>query len=93
MEMHTPESLHATHGIVVQPRPRGRSSSIKLLLAMCFRMRLVLRREREIRRAAAELESLSEHMLNDIGITRTDIKHVVRRSRSPFWRRSEGAPC
>ena len=93
MEMHTSESLHATHGIVVQPRPRTRSNWIKLLLAMSSRMRLVRRRERESRRAAAELENLSERMLNDIGVTRADIKHVVRRSRSPFWRRSEGAQC
>jgi uncharacterized protein YjiS (DUF1127 family) len=56
-------------------------------------MRVVRRRERESRRAAAELENLSERMLNDIGVTRADIKHVVRRSRSPFWRRSEGAQC
>jgi uncharacterized protein YjiS (DUF1127 family) len=37
-----------------------------------------LRREREIRRSMNHLASLDEHMLRDIGLTRSDIERVVR---------------
>jgi uncharacterized protein YjiS (DUF1127 family) len=93
MEMHTPRSLYATHAIIAQPGPRTWSRWIRSFVAMCSRLRLALRRERKIRRAAAELESLSEHMLNDIGIRRGDIEHIVRGRRSQFWRRSGDARC
>jgi uncharacterized protein YjiS (DUF1127 family) len=93
MEMHTSESLYAIHGIINQPRSGTRPRWIQSLLAMCSLTRRALQRELEIRRAVAELESLNDRLLNDIGISRHDIECVVRRRGSRVWRRPEDTPC
>jgi uncharacterized protein YjiS (DUF1127 family) len=93
MEMHTPSSLLATHGIVAQPGRPALSRWIKRVPALLSRLRLAIRREREFRRAAAELESFNDHLLADIGICRGDIERVVRGGRLPFWRRAEDTRC
>ena len=54
---------------------RGRSGAIASSI-VAWRCRL--RRERDIRSAIAALESLDDWMLNDIGIHRYQIEHVVR---------------
>ena len=91
MEMHTTRALYATHGIVIQRRPRKRW--INLVLAVWSRMKLALQRGLEMRRAEAELESFSDHMLKDIGIERSDIQRVVYGNPSVLDRRSGDAPC
>jgi uncharacterized protein YjiS (DUF1127 family) len=91
MEMHTTRALYATHGIVIQRRPRKRW--INLALAVWSRMKLALHHQLEIRRAEAEGESVSEHMLKDIGIERNDMQRLVRGNPSVLDRSSEGAPC
>jgi len=93
MEMHTSSSLFATHGIVVEPRPAGSSRWIQRVLAMLSRLGLAIRREREFRRAIAELESFNDRLLADIGICRSDIDRVVRGERVPFCRRPEDTRC
>ena len=93
MEMHTPQSLYATHGLVLQPRPHARPYWIKSLLARFSRMRLALGREWEMRRAVAELKQLDDHLLDDLGLRRSDIEHVVRGGRAKLRRPSEDTPC
>lgn len=83
MEMHTPRSLFAVHGIVVQPRPRVWQRRIRSLLDLLSRMRHALKREVLIRRAAAHLEDMEHHMLGDLGFKRNDIEHVARGGRVP----------
>jgi uncharacterized protein YjiS (DUF1127 family) len=62
------------HPIPVRRRPRG--TLIGALLAGLRRIRHWI----QMRQAAAELSSLDDRMLKDIGITRSDIDFVVRRS-------------
>jgi uncharacterized protein YjiS (DUF1127 family) len=83
MEMHTSKSLFAVHGIVVQPRPRVWPRRFKSLLGLLSRMSWALKRELQFRRAVAHLEDMDDHMLDDLGIERNDIEHVVRGGRVP----------
>ena len=92
MEMHTSETLYARFGIVVQPRPRTRWLWVESLLAISCWIGQAIRRERELRRAVVELENLSDHLLKDIGISRCDIPHVVRRA-SPLRHRPGDGAC
>ena len=92
MEMHTSETLYARYGIIVQPRPRTRWLWVESLLAISCWIRQAIRRERELSRAVAELENLSDHLLKDIGISRCDIQHVVRGT-SPLQRRPDDGSC
>ena len=93
MEMHTPSSLLATHAIIAQPRRPVSSHWITRVLALLSRLRLAIRREREFRRAVAELESFNDHLLADIGICRGDIQRVVRGEPPPVWRRPKDTRC
>jgi uncharacterized protein YjiS (DUF1127 family) len=86
--MHTSRSLYAAYGIVVAPAPRARPRPIASLLAACFRTVSALRREAAARRSAAALERLSDHLLKDIGISRSDIQRVVRDGRGALRRPS-----
>jgi uncharacterized protein YjiS (DUF1127 family) len=76
--MPTPGSFYA----VAVPAPRGWQRQTSSVLATGFRMMLALKREMEIRRGGAALEGLSDHQLKDIGISRSDIQHVVREGRA-----------
>lgn len=91
MEMHTSRSLYATHAIMVRRRPRTRW--IEPVLTVLSRMKRALQRELEIRRAEAELKTLSDHLLKDLGISRSDIERVVRGKPPALDRRSQDAPC
>jgi uncharacterized protein YjiS (DUF1127 family) len=93
MEMHTPRSLYAIHGIAAATRPHAGSRWISSLVAEASRMRLPLRREREIRCIVAALEALDDYLLHDLGIRRSDIEHVARARGAELWRRCEDAPC
>ena len=93
MEMHTSSSLYVTHGIIVQPKPTPRARRAEALRALWARMRVALRHELEVRRAVAEFETFSDRMLADLGISRSDIKHVVRGKRPQLWHHSEDAAC
>jgi uncharacterized protein YjiS (DUF1127 family) len=92
MEMHTSETLHARYAIAVQPRPRTPWLWVESLLAICCWIRQAIRREWELRHAVAELENLSDHLLKDIGISRCDIRHVVRGT-SPLRHRPGDGSC
>ena len=50
--------------------------TVKLLV----RLKRAIETELAARRAIVELSDMSDHMLRDLGITRGEIRHVVRRS-------------
>ncbi|RDJ22018.1 DUF1127 domain-containing protein [Bosea caraganae] len=77
MEMHTPQSLHAIHGIGDQPRRGSASRWLGSCARQIARIRLAITRELATRRAAAELERMDERALNDIGLQRADIKQAI----------------
>ena len=81
MEMHTPQSLYRIHGISVPHRPRRRSSLIGRLFGMLTALATAIEAELRARRAAAELASLDDYMLRDIGVVRGDIDRIVRGGR------------
>jgi uncharacterized protein YjiS (DUF1127 family) len=81
MEMRTSHSLYAPRGIVVAPASRAWRHPIASPLAALLRMVSALRREVAVRRAATTLEGMSDHELKDIGISRGDIRRVVREGR------------
>jgi len=78
MEMHTPQSLYAIHGL--DGRPRRRS-----VLRRC--LSIIARRIRESKRRGRDdkmLMAMSDRDLRDIGLTRADlstIRHGRRRAR------------
>jgi uncharacterized protein YjiS (DUF1127 family) len=79
--MRTSHSLYAPRGIVVAPAPRASRRPIASPLAAFLRMVSVLRREVAARRAATTLAGMSDYELKDIGISRSDIRRVVREGR------------
>lgn len=80
MEIHTPQSLYRIHGIDLQHRPR-RQGVIGRLFSMLTALRSAIETELGARRAAAELSSLDDSMLRDIGVPRCDIERIVRGGR------------
>jgi uncharacterized protein YjiS (DUF1127 family) len=79
MEMHMSRSHYIAHGVVSAPHAWPRR--INSLLAIAATMIFALKREIAIRRAGAALEGLSDRLLKDIGISRSDIQRVVREGR------------
>ena len=87
MEMHSQRSLYEIHGIST---PRRRSSrvgriarrAIARLLAILKATRAAIEAELAARQAFAELASMNDHMLRDLGIARGGIQSTVRRSRA-----------
>ena len=80
MEMHSPQSLYAVHGISTRRRTRSRSRWIRSLFAMLSRLTTSFKAELRARRAAAELAEQDDRMLRDMGIDRSEIESAVRRS-------------
>ena len=86
MEMHSRQSVHEVHGISVLPRrrPRWRSlarfATARVLVVLKGLMKAI-EAELAARRAVIELTSMDDHMLRDIGITRYEIKSLIRRPR------------
>jgi uncharacterized protein YjiS (DUF1127 family) len=86
MEMHSRQSLNEIHGISVPPRrqPQWRS----LMRLSIARVRTVLKgiaeaidAELAARRAIAELLTMDDRTLRDLGITRGEIGNLIRRPR------------
>jgi uncharacterized protein YjiS (DUF1127 family) len=86
MEMLSSESLYALYGIAIQSRSHTRRLGANSLLAIGRWIARAILRERAIRRATEELANLDDHLLRDIGISRQDIRDVVREGRLPRWR-------
>jgi uncharacterized protein YjiS (DUF1127 family) len=87
MEMHSQRSLYEIHGISAPPRRRSRRSwilrrALARLLAALKAMKAAIIAELAARHAIAELASMNDHMLRDLGITRGEIESTVRRSRA-----------
>ena len=80
MEMHSRQSLYAVHGFEVRTSEQLLHRWTARIAAGLTKMRLALRREMRARRAAAELASMNDRMLRDIGISRDEIEGVVRHS-------------
>ena len=86
MEMHSRQSLYDIHGIGAPPRRRSRWRSIACLgvariLAVLKGIKKAIVAELAARDAITELASMDDRMLRDLGITRSEIKSVVRWSR------------
>ena len=86
MEMHSRQSLKEVHGISVSPRRQPRWRSLARFAAA--RTLVVLKGIKEAidaelaaRRAIAELLTMDDRMLRDLGITRGEIGTLIRRSR------------
>jgi uncharacterized protein YjiS (DUF1127 family) len=87
MEMHSRQSLYEIHGISVAARLRLRRRSIVSQgfargLAFLKRTAAAIKAEWAVRRAIAEVSSMNDHMLRDIGINRSEIESVVRGMRT-----------
>jgi uncharacterized protein YjiS (DUF1127 family) len=87
MEMHSRRSLYEIHGIDAPPRRqprRGRIARrvIARLLAVLRKIKAAIEAELAARHAITELASMNDHMLRDLGITRSEIESTVRRARA-----------
>jgi len=78
METHSAQFLHGTQGIKDRTRPQFHWLIRKF--AAIARAASADQAELRARRDAAELASLDEHMLRDIGVRRSEIHSLVRRS-------------
>ena len=87
MEMHSQRSLYEIHGISAPPRRQSRRGriarrAITRLLAVLKRMKAAIEAELAARHAIEELARMNDHMLRDLGITRSEIESAVRRPRA-----------
>lgn len=76
--MHTQQSLYEVHGISAPERNRSFSPWKIWGFAIFSKLKLALKAELQARRAAAELTQMDDHMLRDMGISRSEIESVVR---------------
>jgi uncharacterized protein YjiS (DUF1127 family) len=86
MEMHSRQSLNEIHGISAPPRRQPRWGSLMRLsiagvLAVLKGIRKAIEAELAARHAIAELASMNDRMLRDLGISRSEIKNLIRRPR------------
>jgi uncharacterized protein YjiS (DUF1127 family) len=77
MVMHSGQFFRRTQGINTQAHLQSRW--LKRLFSALAKARSALQSELRARRDAAELESMDDRMLRDIGISRGEINSVVRR--------------
>jgi len=88
MELHSRQSLYEIHGISdAPPRRRKRRRplarlAIARVLAVLKSMKAAIEAELAARYANTELASMNDHMLRDLGITRSEIVNAVRRPRT-----------
>ena len=78
METHSAQFLHGRQGIKDRSRPQFHW--LIRIFAAIARAASAVQAELRARRDAAELASLDEHMLRDIGVRRSEIHSLVRRS-------------
>jgi uncharacterized protein YjiS (DUF1127 family) len=81
MEMHSRQSLKEIHGISAAPRRQPRwllRLGIAAVLAVPKAMTKVINAELAARRAIVELASMDDRMLRDLGITRGEIRNLIR---------------
>jgi len=86
MEMHSRQSLNEIHGISAPPRrqPRWRSlmrRGIAGVRAVLKGIKEAIDAELAARRAIAELLTMDDRTLRDLGITRGEIGNLIRRPR------------
>ena len=91
MEMHSRLSLSEVHDISVLSRRQSRwrpiaGTAIARVLAFLKRMKTAIEAELAARQAIAELASMSDYMLRDLGISRSEIENAVRRRGDPASR-------
>jgi uncharacterized protein YjiS (DUF1127 family) len=87
MEMHSQRSLYEILGISAPLRRQSRRGriarrAINRLLVILKRVTAAVAAELAARRAITELASMNDHMLRDLGITRSEIVNAVRRPRT-----------
>src|SRR5258708_1451868 len=82
MEMHSRQSLYEIHGISLERRRRRSRLIARLLVTRVFeflaRVKRAIETELAARQAIAELASMNDHMLRDLGISRCEIENAVR---------------
>ena len=82
--MHSRQSLSEVHDISVLSRRQSRrrpiaGTAIARVLAFLKRMKTAIEAELAARQAITELASMSDYMLRDLGINRSEIEDAVRR--------------
>ena|SRR5215475_3545391 len=77
MAMHSTQFFRRTEGIKTQVRVQSRW--LMRLFAALAKARSAVQSELRARRDAAELASMDDRMLRDIGISRSEINSMVRR--------------
>ncbi|MGY8661398.1 DUF1127 domain-containing protein [Bradyrhizobium sp. UFLA05-109] len=87
MEMHSRRSLYESHGITTLSRRRSRwgtiaRCAITRLRALMKGGRAAIEAELAAHHDIAEIARMSDYMLRDIGITRSEIESRVRRPRA-----------
>ena len=88
MGMHSRQSLYEIHGISDAPQRRQKRRrplaglAIARVLAVLKRIKAAIEAELAARHAITELASMNDHMLRDLGITRSEIGDAVRGSRA-----------
>lgn len=80
MELHSPQSLYRVHGLSIEPTRPG-AISIGSLLARLGDLARAISHEVRCKRAVAELAAMDNHLLRDIGVHRSEIRHFVRHGR------------
>jgi uncharacterized protein YjiS (DUF1127 family) len=104
MEMHSRQSLYEIHGISLERRRRRSRLVARLLVTRIFEFLATVKRaieaELAARQAIAELASMNDHMLRDLGISRCEIENAVRRPRekigtddTPVFLNDAGGSC
>ncbi|GLR89126.1 DUF1127 domain-containing protein [Bradyrhizobium iriomotense] len=87
MEMHSRQSLYEIHGIIAPQRRRTRwgkiaRRAVTWLLAVFKSAKLAIAAELAARRGIEELAGMNDHMLRDLGITRSEIESRARLPRT-----------
>lgn len=78
--MHSAQSLYDVHGINAGQRASSRHRTLRSLLSLLTKLAWATKSKMQVQRDIAELASLDDRMLRDIGVNRSEIESVVRRS-------------
>jgi uncharacterized protein YjiS (DUF1127 family) len=80
MAIHTAQSLYEVHGIVLQQK-RSSPGLIGRIGSFVRSLASEIQRRHRLRKDLKHLQSMSDRMLDDIGISRGEIEQVVRSGR------------